>query len=366
MSAPKEAFRNASGQILLATLLFCFIFTALFACLYHSGTAYRMREQARRGGDLTAVSSGAVYANGLQLVRASNVLAMLSLSFDLSVMASAISPFVPAFPLSVPAAVAAAKKADPRTRDTVHRAQAILFGIDLPPESPIGIYPALIFWEGRKTAGKNMLKSDFLNPLFFFNFESSRRGKNAVIPDMALRFRTADELIPSEEPPLYSLNHNGTVHFFTEDQVEPAGNPRQPDERRVRRDLPSDYAGMWVRRAGNNGGGEINHLSALGTGVLTALRDLLKDIRVDVTHRDLPANHSIVLQVPGKISGKGVDFAQISEAVLGGGALAAWNISDPPFQVHLQKIEISDLAGFSRIPFPGGGSSMPWIPDGSP
>ncbi|HET9870157.1 MAG TPA: hypothetical protein VFR02_06665, partial [bacterium] len=54
------ALAGPRGQVLLATLLFCFIFTVLFAGLFRSGLLYGLKERSVRACDLTALSSGAV------------------------------------------------------------------------------------------------------------------------------------------------------------------------------------------------------------------------------------------------------------------------------------------------------------------
>jgi hypothetical protein len=112
---------------------------------------------------------------------------------------------------------------------------------------------------------------------------------------------------------------------------------------------------MWVRKENNgkgDGSPELGHLGVLGPTVFKALKVLFKDMQLDVTHRDDPPNHTLALlgQLPGQISNEQVDFTQISEVILEGGGLAAWNIPAPPFQVHLQKVDPTYLPGLGNIP----------------
>lgn len=117
---------SPAGQALLATLLFCFIFVVLFAGLYKAGLSYIQKERALRGTDLTALSVGAVYANGLQLVRYSNVALMASVIADVVTI------------------VASEGKIDPNLRGTVQTLQKYIFGINNNGDSPgIGTYPFL-------------------------------------------------------------------------------------------------------------------------------------------------------------------------------------------------------------------------------
>src|SRR5579859_7596646 len=103
------------GQVLLATLLFCFIFLVLFAGLYKAGTAYIVKERARRSTTLTALTGGAVYANGLQLVRKSNDLLMLFVGVDLFKAGFAAAAVFAGGPLAMVEAAKAADKLNART-----------------------------------------------------------------------------------------------------------------------------------------------------------------------------------------------------------------------------------------------------------
>lgn len=141
------------GQVLLATLLFCFIFLALFVGLYKSGIAYIGKERARRSTNLTALTAGAVYANGLQMVRESNFLLMFLVSADLYKDGLAAAAAAEGGPPAMVAAALAADKVNSRT--PFQKFQSIFFGIDTPP----GAYPLLI--EGQ--ASPPPTKTNFLS-----------------------------------------------------------------------------------------------------------------------------------------------------------------------------------------------------------
>lgn len=350
-----------SGQVLLATILFCFIFSVLFIGLYKAGMTYSLKERSRRSTDLTVLSAGAIYANGLQLVRYSNVMLMLFFAADIARMGLAIAPFIPGFPETIPAAVLAAKKADPHLREQVQRIQSRLFGISLPrgegsPETRItGIYPLLIEWEGHQVAGGNLLEESLLSPRFSYNLAGTRSIPNSLKPDMALRFRTADELLPPDPSVLYSLSHNGQRFYFSESQVEPAENPRSPGQMRVRRDAPSLFAGMWVKRekegTKESGSNPLSRYTGIGPSIWRHLKGLLSEMTLDVTHREDPPHHTLTLlgRQTGQIGKDSLTMTHLSEVVLEGGGLAAWNVADPPFAVYLQKPTLPLAATFREF-----------------
>jgi len=126
----RKIIQKPLGQVLLATLLFCFIFLALFVGLYKAGTAYILKEKSRRATNLTALTAGAVYANGLQLVRESNVFVMAATALDLAQIVQKISPMFVGLPEDLPALIPAAWAADPNRREEVHKIQRIMFGIE--------------------------------------------------------------------------------------------------------------------------------------------------------------------------------------------------------------------------------------------
>jgi YHS domain-containing protein len=328
----------------------------LFIGLYKSGTAYVLKEKAERSSDLTCLSAGAVYSNGLEMIRYTNIALMTAFVFDAGKMAAAAAPLIATPPAAIEAAIQADKV---NTRSAIQRIQTYAFGVELPNDVPLGAYPALIELEGHSIAGDNGLKNNFVQPLFFYNIETTSGLGPAVKPDMSLRFRNAGELIPQAPQALYSLSHNGQRYYFTEDQVEPARNPRHPNEKRVRRDL-DPYGGMWVRKdnselnSSESGSGELvqllrDHKSAVW--IFSHLRGLLAKIKLDVTHNTEPPDHTLVLvsQFPRIAAVPKKDFTQISSVVLEGGGLAAWDVGKPRFQIHLQKKEVTDLPAAKSI-----------------
>jgi hypothetical protein len=356
MKSFHSLINKPAGQVLLATLLFSFIFCALFIGLYKAGIAYVSKETARRSVDLTCLSAGAVYSNGLEMIRYTNIAVMTAFVFDAGKMAAAAALLVE----TPPAAIEAALQADKvNTRSAIQRIQTYAFGVELPNDVPLGAYPALIELEGHSIAGDNGLKNNFVLPLFLYNVETTSGLGLAVRPDMSLRFRNAGELIPEAPQALYSLSHNGQRYYFTEDQVEPAHNPRHPNEKRVRRDL-DPYGGMWVRKdnsglnSSESGSGELVHLLGNHKSVVwifSHLRGLLSQIKLDVTHNTEPPDHTLVVvaQFPRTDEIPTKDFTQISSVVLEGGGLAAWDVGKPRFQIHLQKKEITDLPAIKSI-----------------
>jgi hypothetical protein len=349
-----RSFKNKpAGQVLLATLLFYLVFIALFVGLYKAGTAYNFKEKSRVGADLTSLSAGAVYSNGLQMVRYSNVILMVAFAFDIVKMVAAAAPLIEAPPLAIAAALEADKI---NTRSIVQKIQTYAFGVELPSGIPFGAYPALIELEGHFIAGDNALQNNILLPLFLYNIETTKGLTKTVVPDMSLRFRYAGELIPQGSQGLYSLSHNGIRQYFSESQVESALNPRYPKQMRVRRDLPSPFSGMWVRRENNQtvSSDEMTHLLArykAASWILGNLRGLLNRIKLDATHRTHPHNHTITMvsQLSGQVHDRKRSFTDISSVVLEGGGLAAWDIQEPRFLVHLQTVELTDLPAFQSL-----------------
>ncbi len=345
-----------AGQVLLATLLFSFIFCALFIGLYKAGTLYILKEKSRRSSDLTCLSAGAVYSNGLEMIRYTNIALMSAFIFDAGKMAAAAAPLIE----TPPAAIKAALEVDKvNSRSAIQKIQTYAFGVALPGNVPLGAYPALIELEGHSIAGENGLKNNLESPFFFYNVETTCSLRQALKPHMSLRLRNAGELIPTAPKAVYSLLHAGQRYYFTEDQVEPARNPRHPNEKRVRKGL-EPYGGMWVRKDNNGsnssekGSGELVHLLGNHQSIVwlfSHLRALLAQIKLDVTHNTEPPDHTLVVvsQFQGSTGNPPKDFTQISSVVLEGGGLAAWDVNEPWFRTYLQKKEITDLPGLKTI-----------------
>jgi hypothetical protein len=320
------------GQVLLATLLFCFIFLALFVGLYKSGTAYIIKEHARRSTNLTAFTGGAVYANGLKLVRVSNGALIILVGADLLKAGLAAAAAVEGGP---PAMLAAAYEADKvNARTAFQKFQNIFFGVNNP-----GIYPLLIEAQALATASENQLS--FL-PAYAYNYETAS-AEDVVIPNLALRFRTASELLPEPQKDIYSLMHNGVQHYFSSDEVEPANNPRNPKQMRVKRDSDSDYAGWWVKKEENGvESGQNGNLSKLGSpDVIKALKSFLENFKFDVTDRDDPPCHTFSLLSrmggPPEVENRG--FYQMGEVRLDSNGLAIWDLFNP-IDIYAEKVDI--------------------------
>ncbi len=306
---------------------------------------------------MTCLSAGAVYSNGLEMIRYSNIALMSAFIFDAGKMAAAAAPLVETPPVAIKAALEVDKM---NTRNAIQRIQTYAFGVELPSNVALGAYPALIELEGHSIAGDNGFRNNFSSPLFFYNAETTKNLGQSVRPNMSLRFRNAGELIPEPPQALYSLLIDGKMYYFTENQVEPAHNPRHPKQKRVRRNFES-YGGMWVRKDTNastssdSSSGELVQLLAHHQAVVwifSHLRGLLAHIKLDVTHQTDPPDHTLIVvaQFPNNIETPAKDFNQISSVVLEGGGLAAWDVGEPPFKIHLQKkVKLPILPSFKTV-----------------
>lgn len=327
------------GQVLLATLLFCFIFLALFVGLYKAGSVYIAKEQARRSTNLTALSAGSVYANGLQLVRDSNVLLMVLVVIDLKWDGAAAAAAIEGGPPAMMAAAYAADKVNRRT--PFQKFQDVFFGVDGP-----GAYPWLI--EGQATATGSENRLSFL-PAYAYNYETATIS-NVTLPNMALRFRTAADLLPEPQKGLYSLLHEGERHYFSSDEVEPANNPRHPSQMRVKKGSNSPFAAWWVKK--EKSGGEKGDTGGVLTkyvpeDLLNSLRKFLSDFKFDVTDRDDPPCHTFTLLSvrSGNVGKEEKNFYQTGEVRVETWGLAAWDVYNP-YSIYLDKV---DIAAFPAV-----------------
>lgn len=329
--------QKPAGQVLLATLLFSFIFCALFVGLYKSGSAYLAKERSRRAVNLTTLTGGAVYANGLQLVREANVIIMAAATYDAGVIAKAIGKALLAPPpLDVVAVAAAVAKADPGTRKIPQDICSAVFGVDTP--TGLGAYPALIEGQAFLTAHENRLSSP---PFFAYNYETSTNA-NIVVPNMALRFRRADELLPDEKKAAYSLMHDGVRTYFSSNQVESARNPRHPHQMRVRKHGPSVFAGWWVRREKDGSeGGMAGHNPLSVIPGISKLKGYLHKIKLDITDRDDPPCHtfSSLGNIPLKFDGAEKNLYEAGEVRVETDGLDPWDIKKP-FEIYLVKVNV--------------------------
>jgi hypothetical protein len=345
------------GQALLATILFCFIFVALFAGLYKAGTAYVIKEKSRTAANMTALTAGAVYANGLELVRYSNDILMVLVTLDAIKVGLAVAPFTVAPPpIDFAGAIATAKAVDAQNlRTPFQKIQDRVFGVETPP----GAYPLLIEGQAVATAGENGLSS--LPPIYAYNYETAKTAEEVVAPNMALRFRRASDLLPDIGREAYSLKHNGLVYHFSEEQVEPANNPRHPHQMRVKKTLISPYAGWWVKKEEGSGSGPpgasvLNKIG--GNNFLNHIREFLDGFKMDVVDRDDPPCHTFSLlgDTNGTLAGLKRNFYQAAEVRVETDGLAGWDTLKP-FDIYLQKVDIGafpilkeGLKTFASIP----------------
>ena len=344
----KHWTKNPSGQVLLATLLFCFIFMALFIGLYKSGMLYNAKEKAIRSSNLTALSAGAVYANGLQIVRLTNVALLLAAAVDILAIAAALE-ITGGFSLIIPS-----QFKDLNTRKLVQDVQSILFGIN----QPIGIYPLLISDETISIASQNGLKSTFpsLNPLswslpippspiLIFNVTTLGPGlAQAIVPNMALKFRTANFFSDTVPKPKkiykYKSRKDGAIHYLNSDQVELAPNSQNKGQMRVKKGVGLEGEGYFVAEEVNAGLSKLN--------AVINIANFLAALQLDVTDRDIPAVHNIFVYAsyPTSIKDPQNNYAEIqtlSQVNVLGTGLAAWNVNDPPYQATLAPTDPVEL-----------------------
>jgi hypothetical protein len=344
----KQWTKNPSGQVLLATLLFCFIFVALFVGLYKTGMLYNAKERAIRASTLTALSAGAVYANGLQLVRLTNVALLLAAAIDILAIAAALE-ITGGFSLILPS-----QFKDLNTRKLVQDVQSILFGIN----QPIGIYPLLISDETISVASQNGLKSTFPSadplswslpippsPILIFNVTTLGPGlAQAIIPNMALKFRTANFFLDTLPKPKktysYTSGKSGKIYTFNSDQVEPAPNSQNEGQMRVKKGSGLEGEGYFVTEQVSAGLSKLN--------AVINIANLLAGLQLDVTDRDIPPVHNIFVYAsyPTSIKNTQNDNTEIQtlgQVNISGTGLAAWNVNDPPYQATLAPTDPVEL-----------------------
>lgn len=347
------------GQVLVATLFFCFIFVALFVGIYKSGLLYNAKARAMRATDLTALSAGAVYANGMQLVRMTNVLLMGFFAVDVALLLAALNItgglanfIMPKMPLT----------------KMVQTVQKILFGVGL----PTGAYPFLIFSEANGSSKDNQLTNNWPSltswtipfppsPIFLYNVNTNL--PESFIPNMALKFRTLDVLLlklPEDEKPIryyYREAKTGKLHYYNANEVEDARNPRFPNQKKVW----VDNTPKWVALE-KEGEKELETKGekAAEKGFLkdlmgkVAFFDLFKQIPIDVTDRDDPPNHTVLVYstFPGPSSGlvnNSASLQCIIEVSIEGTGLAATKINDPPYCSKLKPTDPTTLAQYLNI-----------------
>jgi hypothetical protein len=366
----RKDLEKPKGQVLLATLLFCFVFAVLFAGLYKAGVVYSLKERSNRGSELTAVSAGAVYANGLQLVRLTNVFLIAFAILDLTIIAAKVAA---ATVVSFGALTALALASDPKFRKIVQDLQKVLFGIDIPLP---GLYPSLIFTESLSINDKNSLANNWFQggltsfhlpippqPLFLFNAETSSPLLLSVIPSMALKLRTADQFIQDMGNPKnqkvyyrYKDSQTGEYHYVEEKDTQLARGSVHSGQRRTKegnkllelKPVFTDAQQQAEEDAEKDL--EKSGMQKIG-GAFKALAPLLTGITMDVTDRDDPPNHTFIAytSLPTRVSTTTASNAQIqsvSEVSVEGPGLAAWDLMKPLYQarrVNLNPTRLTEL-----------------------
>lgn len=367
----RENLEKPKGQALLATLLFCFVFAVLFAGLYKAGMVYSLKERANRGGELTAVSAGSVYANGLQLVRLTNVFLIAFAMLDLTIIAAKVAA---ATVVSLGALTALALAADPKFRKIVQDLQSVLFGINTSPLP--GLYPSLIFTESLSINDKNNLANNWFQggltsfklpippqPLFLFNMETTSPALLSVVPSMALKFRTADQFIRAMDDPedqkvyyRYKDSQTGEYHYVEEKDTELANGSVHAGQRRTKEgnkllELKPVFTDAERQAAGD---AEValqkSGMQKIG-GAFKAIAPLLSGITMDVTDRDDPPNHTFIAYTSlptnlPKTTGPDQQIQSVSEVSVEGPGLAAWDLTKPLYQgrrVNLNPTRLAEL-----------------------
>ncbi|HVM32205.1 MAG TPA: hypothetical protein VMU88_03660 [bacterium] len=376
MNLLRRSSEKPQGQVLLATLFFCFIFAVLFVGVYKSGVLYGLKERSNRACELTALSAGAVYANGLQWVRLTNLFLVTFAILDLTVIAAAVAA---AGAVSFGALAGIALKSDPHFRQKVQKLQSLLFGINL---SVPGLYPSLIFAESLSVARKNNLSDNWFkpggplsfqvplppSPAFLFNSETTSPLWTALVPSMSLRFRTADQFIQdqgdSESQKVYYQYQDqktGTYHYVEEKDTELAPNSTNPGQRRVKQGLEGSgkllklepvVLGDAEREAQAAAQSDIEK-SGLRTATQSfkAIAPLLRGILLDVTDKTDPPDHTFIAytQLPTSLppgDGSPNPIQSIAEISVEGPGLAAWDLTAPAYQsrrIHLKPERLAEI-----------------------
>ncbi len=339
MKSWRHFCRKPLGQVLLATLFFCFIFAALFVGLYKAGTAYLLKERSRVATNMTALTAGAVYANGLQQVRYANTVLMVLVGIDAAKVAAAMAPFVELPPPLDAGAIPAAQTADLKNfRTPFQDLLKVIFGIDQPFP---GAYPMLIEGQTIGTSSENQLS---MAPFYLYNYETADTANGAVLPNMALRFRKGSELMPTQPKDSYSLLHDGERHYFSSDQVEPARNPRFPHQMRVKKTFSRLFGGMWVRHEKNAAGAGLAQLFGVSfsESFFKTVKEFMDQFKLDVIDRDDPPCHTFALLsvLKGHLGNQEKDFYQTAEVRVDVDGLAGWDALKP-IDVSLEKVDLS-------------------------
>ncbi len=362
----KNWTQNPSGQVLVATLMFCFIFVALFVGLYKSGIMYNSKERAVRATDLTALSAGAVYANGLQLVRITN-------AFIFYAVAAVVAAITASGGVLSLAAIAAED-----WLKGLQKVQDIMFGVTY----PTGAYPFLIFAEGLSLASDNGLENTWPipahlswnvptppSPVFLFNMTDAGPGLlQAIIPNMALKFRTIPSFLTNLNKPKGTYQNTnrktGETFQYGTDETELAPNAKNPGQKWVKKgvfkngiDRSNTYVTVSEEAMAKTEEEAKEQFQKEATSKLKSamgFANLMAGINLDVTDRDTPPNHTLIVYSDSLTSvqnqnGNTNDIQSISEVSVEGTGLAAWNVNDPPYQPILVTKNPADFAKLVNI-----------------
>jgi hypothetical protein len=371
--------QKPSGQVLLATLLFCFIFLALFVGLYKSGLLYTAKEKASRATDLTALSAGAVYANGMQLVRLTNAILMGFAVVDIVVMEAELD-------ITGGISLGMIESADPHTRKFIQEAQKILFGVTYPS----GAYPFLIFNETLSLASDNQLKDSWPgigsfsfnvpslpSPILLFNLEGSS-PETSILPNMALKFRTLNLLLPAMSKKNKGQNSyrltkkdTGEEIIFQQHEVEPVPNAVNPGQMRVKKGLDEQFKFVSVIKEGEaeaekEASQRIKKEATSKMKSLFGITNMLNRIEMDVMDRDDPPDHTVIVysNFPTDIknpNGSNAEVQSLSEVSVEGPGLAGWDLFKPPYQPRLLPKDPTQIAKLLDIQ----GRIQEWVTHGS-
>jgi len=342
----KHWTKDPSGQVLLATLLFCFTFVALFVGLYKSGMLYNAKERAIRASNLTALSAGAVYSNGMQLVRVTNVILLAAAALNLVALFT-IGDMTAGLAYLLP------NSEKLWLIKAVQGIQKILFGID----EPIGIYPFLIAQETISVASQNGLKSTYpslnsaswspaIPPSLVLLFNIKTLGPDlaqALVPNMALKFRTADfflNAIPKQKKFYKYTSEDGKTYYFDSDEVKIANKSKNEGQMRVKAGTGQRGAGKFVTEDVSNNLSKLNPIMKFA--------NLLAGIQLDVTDRDIPAIHNVFVYANYPTSIKdtknnNAEIQTLSQVNVEGTGLAAWDVNDPFYQSTLVSTDPTEL-----------------------
>jgi hypothetical protein len=241
---------------------------------------------------------------------------------------------------------------------------------------PTGAYPFLIFTESNNASKDNLLSNNWPNlnswtlptppsPIYLFNYEGSLA--QAFVPNMGLKFRTLDFFlfkIPKGDKPTryyYREKKTGEIHYYNADKVVDARNPRFPNQKKVKVD--DQWKWVALEKEGEKEAQEAEKALTDAEkkeekGVIQKLKDkipffdIYKQIPIDVTDRDDPPNHTVMVvsSYPNSDGFKSAgSLTSISETSVEGSGLDATKINDPPYSAKLKSSDPATIAQYLNI-----------------